>query len=94
METNEKRNESTGTILGAISMNISLTEPVPEEDAPPTTTTPVIEVPERLTEAQRKVVDHMARLHRRGKPYIMVISFDGSNTAIHGCNERLGFVTG
>lgn len=75
-------------------MNTSHAESIPDEDAYITTTRPVIEVPERLSEAQRKVVDHMARLQRRGKPYIMVIVSDGKNTAIHGCNERLGFVTG
>lgn len=75
-------------------MSVSITHDLPEEDADITTTRPVIEVPERLSEAQRKVVDHMAPLQRRGKPYIMVIRSDGSNTEIYGCGERLGFVTG
>ena len=59
-------------------MNVSLTDELPDEDAPfVTTTPPVIEVPERLTNAQRKAIDHMARLQREKKPSIITLYWNG-----------------
>lgn len=51
------------------------------------------ETPERLSETERRVIEQM-RLQFTGNPSIMVLIYDGKNTAIHGCNERLGFVSG
>ncbi len=77
-------------------MNTTITDAIPDEDENiiATLTDAVVEVPEVLPEAARKVVTHMARFTRRGKPYIIVVSSDGKNTTISGCNERLGFVAG
>lgn len=59
-------------------MNTSLTTSVPEEDEPVVTATVAATVvPEQLTNAQRKAVDHMTRLQRDTKPCIITMYWNG-----------------
>lgn len=75
-------------------MNTSHTDSIPDEDdAIVTATGPGRIVPQQLTDAQQKALNHMSRLQRSNKPCILTLYWNGRTWAFWE-GKQAGMVLG